>query len=261
VLQFFTDEGLGTGPFTATFHMKKKGSPDTNRQWVCGSKSKHKYKYIDENGVEQEKYNTWKDECVDNSRVLSKLTDTPIGANGNKNWLSCDEFPWNAMEEGGNPNKNSRMCVPGWQQNMQGWFNGILNGMSQEVTWTGSDGETKKAVKSWGIDWASHGVLGLGSRVDRDTAWNYGRVHEKKFTYHLFNSDSDTTVTGSAYEVFNHNLAQGGDKSDMAEVIGAVNTLGNKKYSIAKNALCRAAGTHDHPFWHSAGGLYVNTVE
>jgi hypothetical protein len=43
--------------------------------------------------------------------------------------------------------------------------------------------------------------------MDRDTAWNYGRVYEKKFTYYLFNSDSDTTVTGSAYKVFNHNLA------------------------------------------------------
>ena len=47
----------------------------------------------------------------------------------------------------------------------------------------------------------------------------------------------------------------------MAEVIGAVNTLGNAKYSITKNALCRTTGTHDHPFWHSAGGLYVNTVQ
>ncbi|CAG8892967.1 unnamed protein product [Penicillium egyptiacum] len=111
VLKFFTDEGLGTGPLTATFHINKQGAPDTNRQWVCGAKSKHKYKYIDENGVEQEKDKSWKDECVDNSRVLSGLTGTPIGANGNNNWLSCDEFPWNAMEEGGNPNKNSRTCV------------------------------------------------------------------------------------------------------------------------------------------------------
>ncbi|KAJ5375522.1 hypothetical protein N7517_007528 [Penicillium concentricum] len=261
VLKFFTDEGLGTGPYTATFHMSKKGSPDKNRKWVCGEKSQHEYTYIDENGEEQEKTSTWKDECVDNSRVLSTLTNSAIGVNGNNNWLSCDEFPWNAMEEGGNPNKNSRMCVPGWQQNMQGWFNSILNYMSQEVTWTDSNDETRTAVKSWGIDWASHGVLGLGSRVDRNTAWNYGRVHEKKFTYHLFNSDSDTAVTGSAYEVFNHKLAQGGDKSDMADVIGAVNTLGNRKYSITKNALCRASGTHDHPFWKSAEGLYVKTVE
>ncbi|KAJ5120768.1 uncharacterized protein N7515_010156 [Penicillium bovifimosum] len=133
--------------------------------------------------------------------------------------------------------------------------------MVQEVTWTATNGETKTADKSWGADWASRGVLGLGSTANRDTAWNYGRAHGKKFTYLLFNSDSDTTVTGSRYEVFNHNLADGGDKSDMAEVIGAVNTLGNAKYSITKNALCRTTGTHDHPFWHSAGGLYVNTVQ
>ncbi|KAF7585707.1 hypothetical protein BBP40_010257 [Aspergillus hancockii] len=197
VLQYFTDEGLGAGPFTATYRMKKK----------------------DAQGEEQEKYNTWKDEYVDRSQVLSALTDTKIGANGNNNWLSCDEFPWSTMEEGGNPNKNSRSCVPGYQHNIQGWFNGIISVMAQEI-------------------------------------------HEKKFTYHLFNSDSDTAVTGSEYEVFNHNLVPGaGDQDDMNKVIGVINTLGNPKYAIAKNELCQVTGTYDHPSWHSAGGLYVNTVE
>lgn len=138
----------------------------------------------------------------------------------------------------------------------------MLNGMKQEVTWTNSKGETRTESKGWDIDWASHSVLGLGSRVSRATAWNYGRVHEKKFTYHLFNSDSDTAVTGSAYEVFNHRLVSGaGDEDDMAQIIGAVNTLGNRKYSMVRNALCQVAGTHDHPLWHSAWVLYVNTAE
>lgn len=261
-LQYFTDQGIGTGPFTATYQMKRSGAPDTNRAAVCGSRSHHSYTYIDAEGKSQTKNDLWKEECIDRSKVLSALTSTPVGANGNNNWLSCDEFPWNAMEEGGNPNSNSRMCVPGYQQNVQGWLNNVLSNIEQEVSWTDSKGDTQTRFKSWKIDWASNSVLGRGRNPKLDQAWNYGMAHEKKFTYHLFNSDSDTTVTGSAYEVFNHNLKAGtGDQDDMSKVIGAVNTLGNSKYTIAKNALCVASGTHDHPFWRTAGGLYVKTTQ
>jgi hypothetical protein len=57
--------------------------------------------------------------------------------------------------------------------------------------------------------------------------------------------------------VFNHNLADGGDESDMAEVIGAVNTLGNAKYSITDpvggSVLLGTNGDHPNQ-WASVGG-------
>jgi hypothetical protein len=64
--------------------------------------------------------------------VLGNIYDGATPGRGNENWLSCDEFSWNSMEDGGIPTSNSRSCVPGYQQNMQGHLNDLLNDMKQQ---------------------------------------------------------------------------------------------------------------------------------
>ncbi|KAL5044203.1 hypothetical protein BDW71DRAFT_186555 [Aspergillus fruticulosus] len=58
-------------------------------------------------------YETWAQQCVEN-RTSSRALLVDPGESGNDNWLSCDEFPFNSVEEGGQDSTFTRMCVPGY---------------------------------------------------------------------------------------------------------------------------------------------------
>ncbi|EDN10003.1 hypothetical protein I7I51_07180 [Histoplasma capsulatum] len=45
--------------------------------------------------------------------------------------LTCDEFPFANSKEGGNPNRGTSICVPAWQQNIQG---GYLSGIGKRAS-------------------------------------------------------------------------------------------------------------------------------
>lgn len=120
------------------------------------------------------------------------------------------------------------------------------------------DGTEKTAFKDWTIDWGSKPVTGEGNRVDRNTAWNYGRANTKSFTFHLMNSDSQTTPSGGTYDIFNYKLKDGGDTNDITTVVGAMNLMDNPKYKMkgsGYNAFCfKSASGHNHNLW----GPYIS---
>jgi len=130
--------------------------------------------------------------------------------------------------------------------------------MIQEVSWTDSKGEERKARKAWTIDWGgSSALVGSGGRQSNpnlDTAWNHGLNNHKEFTFHLFNSDSTTTPSGSNYQVFNHKLKEG----NINTVVAAMNLMDNDKYSVLSyNAFCTNGGVRTHAKWGTAGGRFV----
>ncbi|KAG5300160.1 hypothetical protein I7I50_06224 [Histoplasma capsulatum G186AR] len=45
--------------------------------------------------------------------------------------LTCDEFPFANSKEGGNPKRGTSICVPAWQQNIQG---GYLSGIGKRAS-------------------------------------------------------------------------------------------------------------------------------
>ena len=77
--------------------------------------------------------------AVDNNLITGQLG---LGTN-TVNFLSCDEFPFASSEEGGGYFGNlatgatavSTMCVPVWQQNIQGRCNSLLSGMQTNVAY------------------------------------------------------------------------------------------------------------------------------
>ncbi|KAJ5951951.1 chitinase A1 [Penicillium vulpinum] len=54
IMKYFTQAGLGSGPFSATFSLEGQSENGTNRQAVCGRKSGHKYSITDESGKQVE---------------------------------------------------------------------------------------------------------------------------------------------------------------------------------------------------------------
>ncbi|PGH27225.1 hypothetical protein AJ80_01182 [Polytolypa hystricis UAMH7299] len=262
IMQYFDTSGLGSGPFHATFNIVGGGDIDTNRQVACGDRSTHDFKLTDAANVEKDVRDTWARRCVLESNVLSDLQNKPHGIPGNNNWLSCDEFPFNTMMEGGTPS-TARSCVAGYQQELQGNVNRLPRLVEQEVSWTDAGGKTKTDWKSWGANWIDSRAKGRRTDPDLNTAWNHDERQKKSFTFHLFNSDSGTSPTGSSYEVFNHELKSGGDETDMANVLGAINTFDNEKYKIGSyNAWCKrtdhASGPYrSHRFWGNADGRFV----
>ncbi|KAJ5096660.1 hypothetical protein N7456_007381 [Penicillium angulare] len=255
IINYFSAQGLGAGPFSGNYG-EKGGGETTNRKWVCGTLSKHKYTLMDENDKPVEYDSQWAKKCDYMSQILGKLTGKGSNDAGNENWLSCDEFPFNSLEEGGNPVSNSRSCVPGYQQAIQSTVNGLPRQMQQEVSWEGKDGTTKTAWKDWTADWGGPTAVGRRNDPDKDTAWNLARNHHKSFTFHLFNSDSTTEPTGSAYEVFNHKLSQSeGEKHNMDQVVGAFNLMGSSKHRVkTHNAICvNPDKIGDHDYW----GKYI----
>ncbi|EEQ34806.1 uncharacterized protein MCYG_07625 [Microsporum canis CBS 113480] len=127
-------------------------------------------------------------------------------------------------------------CVPGYQQTIQSNVNILPRFVEQEVTWTDSQGQARAAFKSWPDNWRASGAVGRARNPNKDSAWNWELNSEKSFTFHLFNSDSLTTSTGSAYEVFNHKLKGGASgkrpKNDIDIVVAAINTFDNRKYRM-----------------------------
>ena len=258
ILDYFTMAGLGSGPFTATYNAEGKSDDGDNREMVCGRGSKHDYKITDENDKVQDHRGSWANKCRDESNVLSHLQNKRFGMPGNSNWLSCDEFPWNSLEEGGNPASNSRSCVPGYQQNNQGHLNKLPKQLDQEVSWVDSKGVTQTAFKAWGKNWNEGKGNPNSPNLDKD--WNHAENNKKEFTFHLFNSDSTTTPTNSQYEVFNHKLVAGsGDEDNISNVVAAINIFGNSKYRFnGWNAWCKNGNQLKfHPFWGNANGKYV----
>lgn len=147
--------------------------------------------------------------------------------------------------------------MPGYQQDIQGNANQVLNGISQEVTWTDNAGNKKTARKAWSIDWRSSSAVGRNNNPNKDAAWNWALNNNKEFTMHLFDSDSDRDAKGNAYSIFEHDLrgapSQGDPptafQTDMGRVVSAVNFLENSKYSADYNAWCTTGETRNHELW------------
>ncbi|KAM5436869.1 putative chitinase [Microsporum canis] len=207
------------GPFQATYSDAGGSSEGANGYVVRGSGSWHSYETIDVNI---------------NQAIAITETQKPRGVNGNENWLSCDKFPFNSLKEGGAGAQVD--CVPGYQQTIQSNVNILPRFVEQEVTWTDSQGQARAAFKSWPDNWRASGAVGRARNPNKDSAWNWELNSEKSFTFHLFNSDSLTTSTGSAYEVFNHKLKGGASgkrpKNDIDIVVAAINTFDNRKYRM-----------------------------
>lgn len=255
IMNYFSQKGLGSGPVSVTYS-EQGGGLETNRKWVCGDWSKHKYKITDENDKLVEYNDQWSDKCDHMSEVLGKITKLGHKVAGNENWLSCDEFPFNSLDEGGNPASNSRNCVPGYQQTIQGSVNALPQRMHQEVSWEDEEGKTKTAWKEWTKDWGGYNAVGKKGDPNKNTAWNHAGNNKKSFTFHLFNSDSATGPTGSPYEIFNHKLSKTeGEKRDMDQVVAAFNLMGSSTHKIkTTNAYCvNPNKIGDHQFW----GTYV----
>ncbi|USP75586.1 hypothetical protein yc1106_02860 [Curvularia clavata] len=257
ILNYFQDfQGGGSGPFFGTFHHTSAGE-SSNRAAVCGARSSTTYASVDADGDYEEVTGPWDKRCIAESNFYARSARKPEGRPGNTNWLSCDEFPFNALEEGGNPNRNARACVPGYQQNVQGNANQVLNGIRQQVTWTDNAGGTRTATKAWSIDWRGSSATGRNNNPNKDTAWNWALNNNKEFTMHLFDSDSDTDARGEAYSIFEHTLtgapSQGNApanlQTDIANVVSAVNFMDNSKYSADYNAWCSTGQTRDHELW------------
>ncbi|KAL4920061.1 hypothetical protein BDW62DRAFT_199151 [Aspergillus aurantiobrunneus] len=212
ILEGLSKNNLDRQPFPLTYSMAGSTERDEDRRYVaCEGGSRHNFVIVDREGNMHDHYDTWAQQFVEESNVLSDVTSDEPGEPGNDNWLSCDEFPFNSVEEGGQGSTLNRM----WRQ----------------------------------------------GNPDKDTAWNWAENNRKSFTFHLFNSESDTTVTGSRYEVFNHNLvAKSGFESNMGNVVAAMNSFNNPKYSYdGFNAWCRndRNGRRNHPLW---GERYPNFV-
>ncbi|KAF2473995.1 chitinase A1 [Lindgomyces ingoldianus] len=262
IMNFFTSQGLGSGPFTGSFSDSGSSGEGSNRENVCGSRSTHTHIYTNAKGEQKTVTETWSDRCIRESNEFATATSRDKGEPGNRNWLSCDEFPFNSLNEGGNSITNSRACVPGYEQETQGTINGLPRRISQTVTWADSAGNEKSASKPWTQDWlGANALYGSGGRQgspNKDSAWNWAYNNRKDFTFHLFNSDTTTTPQGGSYQVFNHQLKSG----DIATVVGAFNLMDNPKYSIAggKNAYCTTGGTRSHDLWGTAGGRFVRVT-
>ncbi|KAL2807931.1 hypothetical protein BJX63DRAFT_436583 [Aspergillus granulosus] len=134
-------------------------------------------------------------------------------------------------------------------------------GVTQEKIYILWEGRVKAPAANW------KKVQG-GRTINKDRDWNWARNNRKLFTFHLFNSDTTQTPTYTQYQVFNYKLTAGqGDQDDWYYVAGAVNTFGNPKYSIEKNAWCvnledSAQIGKDlyyyHPVWQFADYKYVS---
>ncbi|KAL5392826.1 hypothetical protein DPSP01_000523 [Paraphaeosphaeria sporulosa] len=116
ILDYMRDhEGGGLGPVDLTYNWEGKAS-GSNRNDVCGERIS--FERWDE---KENKYvnvrDTWSKSCIAYSdRYWREMNQKASKNNGNGNWASCDEFPFNAVLEGGDPNRNARACVPGYQQ-------------------------------------------------------------------------------------------------------------------------------------------------
>ncbi|KAL2819700.1 hypothetical protein BJX63DRAFT_428482 [Aspergillus granulosus] len=262
VLKAFELNGAGVGPFTGTYKMRGPSQKDDNRKWACEDWSGHEFEVKDKHGVEHKYDNTWVERCSLESAVLGRMTGLSSGPNGNVNWLSCDEFPFNSWEEGGLNKPNSRSCVPGYQQDLQGIVNGLQHWLEQKVTWVNSAGQTvtSRDYKDWHTDWLGVSAVGpITKPVNKDTAWNHAENNRKSLSMHLFNSDSDDTVLGTKYQVFNHKIiaGPGTTETDIGLVVAAINTMDNPKYRFkgsGMNAYCHrlALGFKQHQYWGTA---------
>ncbi|KAL4869532.1 hypothetical protein BDV12DRAFT_196162 [Aspergillus spectabilis] len=166
ILTHFKNKGIGSGPFEGTFKMN--GSPqEENRHVICGKASKHDWSMVDEFGNTINGRSLWSERCTRQSNVIWQLVGGTQGVAGNTNWLSCDEFPFNSLEQGGNPMSTSRMCVPGYQQQLQSVVNKLPRNVNQRVQWRDSNGVQQTVWKNWEEDWTDTSATSLG-------AWNEG---------------------------------------------------------------------------------------
>lgn len=153
--------------------------------------------------------------------------------------------------------RNSRACVPGYQQDIQSNANQVLNGIVQQVSWKDSSDNVRTANKAWNIDWRGPSAVGRINNPNKDTAWNRELNNNKEFTMHLFNSDSDQDAKGNTYSIFEHNIkgapSQGASpaklQTDISRVVSAVNFMENPKYTANYNAYCTTGQTRNHELW------------
>jgi hypothetical protein len=103
ILKYFAANGGGSGPLQATYATSGSADAGVKREAVCGRLSSSTYSTRDSSGKTIQKTATWQQRCIDESNDFAARSGLSTGPPGNKNWFSCDEFPFNSMEEGGNP--------------------------------------------------------------------------------------------------------------------------------------------------------------
>ncbi|KAJ8130004.1 hypothetical protein O1611_g3626 [Lasiodiplodia mahajangana] len=116
--------------------------------------------------------------------------------------ISCDEFPFNASEEGGNGAEAA--CVPVEQQNYQGQINSIIQNLKDT-----------KENKKWS-----------------DPGWP--AANKRKYTVNLIWGSS----TGSNLGVYAGEIHPQ-SQYQINHVIGGVNTFGNPLYELGNNCVCQ----------------------
>ncbi|KAL4863170.1 hypothetical protein BDV12DRAFT_31278 [Aspergillus spectabilis] len=266
ILEGFKLNNAGdNGPFEGSYKIGGASQNDNeNRGYSCdGPESRHDFDINEVDGTVTSYYDeTWSESCRLSSIVIGQHEGRQLTGTGNHNWVSCDEFPFNSWDQGGSNMEPSTNCVPGYQQQIQGTINGLPRMISQYAYWTNSAGTQVRSAtrKPWTANWlgsSAIGTIGPRGNVDKDTHWNWNRDNKKSLTFHLFNSDTDTTPLGTKYEVFNHKLTAGdpGDETDMANVIAAINLMDNPKYEMGRiNAYC---DTNEPQLFHTGWGFYV----
>jgi hypothetical protein len=87
--------------------------------------------------------------------------------------------------------------------------------------------------------------------------WNWALNNKKSLTMHLFNSETDSTPSGTKYQVFNHDIVAGNGvtETNIANVVAAINLMDNPKYEMDYNAYCYKSTVN--PRSHNGWGSFV----
>ncbi|KAL3483248.1 hypothetical protein BJX62DRAFT_245092 [Aspergillus germanicus] len=74
---------------------------------------------------------------------------------------------------------------------------------------------------------------------------------------HLFNSETDSTPSGTKYQVLNHDIVAGNGltETNIANVVAAINLMDNPKYEMDYNAYCYKSTVN--PRSHNGWGSFV----
>ena len=229
--------------------------------------------------------------CAVDNYLLSAQLGIPAG--DTIGFTSCDEFPFASSEEGGKyfgtqgvgATSVSTLCVPTWQQTLQGKCNGLMGGVQTNVNYFddptaavnwqvwGAAGTSRTAMAAGGTnpDWFSGGwqrealydfripqANGISNAFyGPDAQGRYGGYFlRRNFTMGLAAPSAANTAWG-AQNAASWSSATGGvtGSTDATAIACAVNTFAqpNIYQQPSPNALCWTGAYSDNPVFGSGG--------